>query len=270
MTRTDIIQKVANVIVFIFFASMTGYTTFGKDRIANLLEEYETYFSPARWLFLAWSSIHIFLFCFVIYQWTDAAHDIVTRDVNWMFVISAVLNSIWFRLLEDGHTILSFIISLILVSSVSIIFHNLAQQGASSWAEKLFIHAPFSLWHGFTIFLVVLDAFIAFTKVDKDEYHTVLPPAPLQVALVYLALIFLTISAIGYVQYKHDRGDVTSSWVIAFSLWAVFDQQRPFDVICWPTLVAAILSTIYPAKPYIYKLFRISTSSSEASTPLLG
>ena len=94
----------------------------------------------------------------------------------------------------------------------------------SSWAEKLFIHAPFSFWHGFTIFLVILNAFIAFTKVDKDEYYTILPPSPLQAALVYLALVFLTMSAIGYVQYKHDRGDVTSAWVIAFSLCAVFDQ----------------------------------------------
>ena len=42
MTRIDIIQKVANVIVYIFFVSMTGYTIFGKDKIANLLDEYET------------------------------------------------------------------------------------------------------------------------------------------------------------------------------------------------------------------------------------
>ncbi|KAI9495619.1 hypothetical protein BDB00DRAFT_207124 [Zychaea mexicana] len=271
MALKDTVHKTANVIVFIFFVAMTGYTLFSKDKIADLLDDYQTYFSPARWFFLVWSAIHLLLLGFVAYQWTESAHGAVIDGVGWMFIVSALLNSMWFSLLENNHTILAFIISLFLVFSVSVIFYNLANEHpADGWMEKLFVHAPFSLWHGFTVFLAVLSAFIAFTRVRRNDLGQIVPPDVLHVILVYLALIFLTATALGYVQYKHDRGDVTSAWVIAVSLWAVFDEQH-FDVIRWPALAAAILSTIWPVKPYIYKMLgRRTTTSGQETAPLLA
>ncbi|KAI8141733.1 hypothetical protein BJV82DRAFT_617330 [Fennellomyces sp. T-0311] len=271
MARIDVVQKVANVIIFVYFAAVTGYTFFGKDRIADLFGDFPTYFSPARWVFLVWSLIHLLLFCFVIYQWTETAQAAVINGVGWMFVVSGLVNSLWFSLLESNHTVLAFIVSLFLVGSVSVVFYNLAQEHQSDyWMDKLFVHAPFSLWHGFTVFLAVLNAFVAFTGVHIDMDGAVQPPDVLHTILVYIGLLFLTITALGYVQYKHDRRDVTSAWVIAFGLWAIFDKQR-FDIIRWPALAAAILSTLWPVKPFIYKLLgaRTSTTGPEAA-PLLA
>lgn len=95
------------------------------------------------------------------------------------------------------------------------------------------IHAPFSVWHGFTIFMAVWNAFVAFTTVRKDQFGIILHPNIFHVILVYAALLFLTLSAIGYVQYKHERCDVISAWVIAFCLWAVFDHVIHWGEWCY-------------------------------------
>lgn len=147
---------------------------------------------------------------------------------------------------------MAFLVSLLLVASVSVIyckysqstllsitFCNVCTKGTNiyvdnleadhptrSWYDKLFLHAPFSLWHGFTVFLAVVNAFVAFTKVKKNADGDILPPDVLHIILVYAALLFLTFSAIGYVQYKHEKGDLTSAWAIAFGLWAVFAKVR--------------------------------------------
>lgn len=53
----------------------------------------------ATWVFLLWSLIHLLLAGFVIYQWSEAANEAAMQGVGWQFIISALLNSLWFALL---------------------------------------------------------------------------------------------------------------------------------------------------------------------------
>ncbi|KAI7884259.1 hypothetical protein K492DRAFT_174176 [Lichtheimia hyalospora FSU 10163] len=262
--------KSANVVVFLFFVLVTGYALFSKDVIADIFQGYETYFDPARWMFLVWSLIHLLLLCFVAYQWTSDGEEAVVNGVGWHFVVAALLNSLWFSLLESHHPILGFIVSILLLVSVSVTFYNLAENFApETWGQRFFVHSPFSVWHGFTIFMAVWNAFVAFATVRKDQLGIILHPNVFHVILVYAALIFLTLSAIGYVQYKHERCDITSAWVIAFCLWAVFDHQRD-PLIHWPALAAALVSTIWPIEPFVYHMVKYRTIHSEESERILN
>lgn len=142
---------------------------------------------------------------------------------------------------------------------------------ANNWWDRLFLHAPFSLWHGWSVFIAVVTSFVAFTdverQVDHDGNSTILPPDVLHIVLFYIGIVFLSLTAIFYVEYKGQKGDVTSAWVIAFGLWAIFVQQ-PFATTHWGALAAAIITTLWPAKPYVLKALGRSTGGENA--PLLG
>ncbi|CEG84140.1 hypothetical protein RMATCC62417_17985 [Rhizopus microsporus] len=216
----------------------------------------------AYWIAYIWSLIHFLLFGFIIYQWFEPAHEAAIHGVGWHFVISVILSSIWLGLLKSGHYIIGFIFVLLTASSVSCVFYKLSKDyPATSWTDKLFIHAPFSLWHGWIVFTAVVNLFQAFTGVKEDG-----PSVWIRI-LVILAFIFLTSTAIGYVEYKKHKGDVTGALVIGLGLLAIFTNQHD-PWIHWSALVAAIITLIYPARPYVFKL--VGRDSSAENAPLLG
>ena len=79
---------------------------------------------------------------------------------------------------------------------------------------------PFSLYHGWTVVLVVLSGFEAFGT-DAQKYK----PDTLTKALVFAALFFLEATGAGYAFYNTD-GDLAGSSVITWTLWGIYDNQK--------------------------------------------
>lgn len=127
--------------------------------------------------------------------------------------------------------------------------------------EKIFIHAPFSLWHGWIVFSAVVNLFQAFTGLKEDG-----PSVWIRI-LVILALLFLTSTAVGYVEYKKHKGDITGALVIGLGLLAIFTNQHD-PWIHWSALTTAIITLIYPIRPYAFKL--VGRESNAENAPLLG
>jgi phosphoglycerol transferase MdoB-like AlkP superfamily enzyme len=84
--------------------------------------------------------------------------------------------------------------------------------------------------------------------------------------LAILAILFLTSTAIGYVEYKKQKGDITGALVIGLGLLAIFTNQHD-AWIHWTALVAAIITLLYPARPYV---FQLAGRNSAENAPLLG
>lgn len=182
--------------------------------------------------------------------------------IGWHFVISVLLSSAWLGLLKSGHELIGFIFVLLTASSVSYVFYNLEKNyDATTIYEKLFVHAPFSLWHGWIVFSVVINFFQVVSHTNEDG------PGVWSRIFVILGLFFLSSTAIGYVEYKKKKGDVTGALVIGLGLLAVFtNQQDPW--IHWFALAFAVITLIYPARPYVFKL--VGRDSSAENAPLLG
>jgi len=223
---------------------------------------HQTYITPAFWINYAWTAVHALLGGFVIYQWFDVAHDNVVHGVGWHFVISTLLNSAWLGLWNRGFNILAFIAILFTSSSVSYVFYNLEKNHPSTsvW-DKIFIHAPFSIWHGFIVLITTFNFFAVITTTQKDG------PDTLHIVLAEIALVFLASTAIGYVEYKSKRGDVIGALVISYGLYAIYAQQKS-TVIHWSALGFAVLTTLYPLRVIIPKL--LGRTPDPAAAPLLG
>jgi len=263
-----IFLKVVNVLTYLFFLSATIYSTVGPEPIDTTDLNHYSYLSPSPCIQWVWTLVHFLLGGFVIYQWFEPAHEGAIRGVGWHFVIPTLLNSVWLALWNKNHLFLAWIAILFTASSVSFVFYNLEKNHPSqNIFDKLFIHAPFSLWHGWIVFIAVITTFATLTKVETDMNDVVLPPSVTQIIFAELGLLFLSSTAVTYTEFKHKRGDVLGAAVIALGLYAIFMEQKD-PIIHWSALGFAIFTTLYPARPYIARLFGFGVS--EETAPLLG
>jgi hypothetical protein len=129
----------------------------------------------------------------------------------------------------------------------------------NNYLDDIFVHLPFSLYHGWTTFLTVLAAFAAF------GVNAATHPAGFWTKLfVVLALLFLKSTAAAY-SLSTPKGDLPGSIAITWVLFAIFAHQTvPF--IHWSALAFAILSLIWVGKAIfgLYKTGRISLPGEES------
>jgi len=261
MARLHLVLKISNVLVYLFFLSATVWSVVGPGPDEDTLSKHKTYITPAYWVAYVWSLIHFLLGGYIITQWFDAAEEGVVHGVGWHFVISTFLNAAWLYLWTKGQLVLSLIAIVLVASSVSYIFYNLeTNHPATTWYTKLFVHAPFSLWHGYVVFAAVVNVFATFTSVQDDG------PNAFHIILVAAGLIFLGSTAVGYVEFKKQKGDVLGALVIAWGLFAVFaNQLNPW--IHWIAFAEGLFATIYPIRPFVAKLLG---RRAPEQAPLLG
>ncbi|KAN0075444.1 hypothetical protein V8E55_011467 [Tylopilus felleus] len=262
----DILYKLLNVVVYFAFLGSNIYTIAAPHDI--YYSGKETYITPAPWAFLIWTLIHLLLLGTIVYQFTAAGKRVIIDGISWRFALLALLNAIYVNLWARQHYIWAFVFALFVSSAVTHVYYIVKKQYTSSSAgDEIFVHLPFSLWHGWTTVLVILTAFEAFgvNAIEK-------PAGVWTKVFVFLALFFLEGTAAAYA-FTSIEGDLPASIAITWSLFAIFAHQtEPFSH--WTSLVFAILSALFVAKGIwgLYSKFTRFTSllQDEERAPLIG
>ncbi|EIN12098.1 hypothetical protein PUNSTDRAFT_99515 [Punctularia strigosozonata HHB-11173 SS5] len=239
--KDGILLKIVNVIVYLLFLGSNVYTIAGPSAPYSNVKE--TYITPAPWAFLIWSLIHLLLLGTVIYQFFAPGKQVIIDGISWRLPLLAVLNAIYVNLWSTNHYVLAFILALFVSSTTTHIYYIVKKyHEPSNVADELFVHLPFSLYHGWTTLLVVLTAFEAFGV----NAHTHAPGIWTKV-FVFLGLFFLEATSATYA-FSSLEGDLPASIAIAWSLWAIFAEQRSSAFIHWSALAFAILALIWVVK----------------------
>ncbi|KAL7008292.1 hypothetical protein EMMF5_002021 [Cystobasidiomycetes sp. EMM_F5] len=234
--------KVVNVLVFAFFFGTNLYSVLSPGSPTKT-----TYITPAQYGFYVWTLIDLLLLGTVIFQFFDAGYEPVVEGVGWRFAIIGLLNGIWSTLFHHGHYVIGFIFTLLLALAVSTVYWELkVRHPPKTTASAIFVHLPFSLWHAYSVFLIVLTAFAAFSK-DKHHQHASLATR----VLAIIALAFLGSTSVAYA-FHSSRGDVAGAAVIAFELSAIFVNQTHPKTIHWVALAAFIVSLLAIVKAVFY------------------
>ncbi|KAF8160930.1 hypothetical protein B0H34DRAFT_358086 [Crassisporium funariophilum] len=265
--KDGILLKIVNILVYFVFLGSNIYTVASPSSIYYYGKE--TYITPAPWAFLIWSLIHILLLGTVIYQFFPAGKKVIIDGISWRFPLLAILNAIYVNLWATHHYIIAFVFALFVSSTVTHIYYVVKKYHSSeSYADELFVHLPFSLYHGWTTVLIVVTAFDAFGVNAYNHGAGIWTKV-----FVFLALFFLEGTAATYA-FSTPEGDLPASIAIAWSLWAIFAHQRSSGFVHWSSLVFAILALIWVVKG-AYGLIlrsrngRISLSDEERA-PLVG
>jgi len=265
--KDGVLLKIVNVTVYLLFLGSNLYTVAAPSDIYYTGKD--TYITPAPWAFLIWSLIHLLLLGTIIYQFFPNGKQVIIDGVSWRFPLLALLNTIYVNLWASHHYIIAFIFALFVSSAVTHIYYIVKKHHVpQSAADELFIHLPFSLYHGWTTVLVILTAFEAF-GVDAQTHR----PGVWTDVFVFLGLFFLEGTAATYA-FSTPEGDLPASIAIAWSLWAIFAHQRtPF--IHWSALAFSILALVWVFKGIHGLWFRGSSIGAlrlddEERAPLVG
>ncbi|KAI0373503.1 hypothetical protein BV20DRAFT_962669 [Pilatotrama ljubarskyi] len=239
-----LLLKIVNVIVYFLFLGSNVYTVAGPSDIYYTGKD--TYVTPAPWAFLIWSLIHLLLLGTIIYQFFDGGKQVVIDGISWRLPLLAVLNAIYVNLWARHYYIVAFIFALFVSSAVTHIYYVVKKyHEPQSAADEIFVHLPFSLYHGWTTVLVILTAFEAFGVNAAVE-----PAGVWTKVFAFLAFFFLEATAATYA-FSSAEGDLPASIAIAWSLWAIFARQRHPAFIHWSALAFAILSLVWVVKAAI-------------------
>jgi len=263
MARFPLAIKVSNLLVYVFLLGANIYSVLGPDDSSenSPYNEKPTFISPAPFVFGVWGLIHFLLGGFVIYQFFGA-NDLIVDGINWHFVGITLLNTLWLVLWQTNHQILAWFTILITSAQVSYVYKVLKthREEGCSLSERIWVHAPFSLYHAWIFVIAVISTFAAFTHDKKPDDE----PTVLMRILVIIGLLVLESTAIGYIEGL--KGDIAGAIVIDWVLYGIaVEQSDPW--IHWSAIVLAVITSFHVLKP-IFKKF--ISGSSEEQAPLLG
>ncbi|KAF9393551.1 hypothetical protein CPC16_001738 [Podila verticillata] len=249
-------SKVANIIVYVALLSGNLYSTFGSDKDAEspYHSQHQSYITPAPYTFYMWTVIHFLLGGMVVYQWfTDKVH----QATSWHFCVASIMNAAWLALWSTGHTFFALIPLFFATGAVSFIYYRLKEDHtADTLLDVVFLHLPFSLYHGWVFVLMIINVFAVLSPVRDNG------PSTFQVILAVAGLCFVSSTVIGYIEYK--QGDVAGALVLAWFLFGVFDQQRESAAIHWTALGLGIGVAAYTLKPFVFRLRACQVNVSHA------
>ncbi|CAG8497391.1 1164_t:CDS:2 [Diversispora eburnea] len=240
-----LLLKILNVLAYFLFIGIK-FPTF------KII--YKTYISPAPYVYGIWGLIHLLFLGFVIYQFFAKNEKIITENIGWNFINIAIVNSTGDILYQSDYLLFSWIATLVIFAIISFVYYRLKTHypvRKCIWNENLFIHAPFSIYHGWIAVLVVIRGFAAFSEKEPGE-----SPSVLMKILVVLALLLLEMTAVGYIE--KFKGDVAGAAVIVWTLCGIAVEQDD-PVIRWVAVFFAIFTTFHIIKG----LYQIRKSDEE-------
>ncbi|GAC92988.1 hypothetical protein PHSY_000548 [Pseudozyma hubeiensis SY62] len=267
----DLLLKVANIVAYVFFTTGNVYSQLGVG--ANPVVQ-ETYLSPERWIYGVWPFIHFLFLGMIVYQFTDAGSTHVVHGIGWRFPGLCILNAVYSGLISaqvNAHhdriyAILAFVVMLLIAGTVSHCYRSLkVHHTANNLADTVFVHLPFSLYHGFVVVLLFVTGFEAFGVNAMTHKAGIITKI-----VVFLSLLFLESTAAGYVWYS--EGDVAGALVISLSLLAIFQHQTSSKFIHWSALAFFIISLIAVLRAVlsIFTSRNRTAVTDEERAPLVG
>jgi len=233
---THLPLKIANVIGAIFVMGGNVYTVISPWDVYYTGRE--TYFTPAAWSFFIWPLIHMLILGTCIYQFSARGKEIILDRIGWRLPLLDFLNAMYIYswTIQEYRYALVFI--LFSVSVVTQIYQEVKGTALRNFSDEIFLHLPFSLYHGWTVGLVFLSAFKAFGVDALTE-----PAGPWTKTSVFAAFFVLQLVDFAYA-YSAVEGDLPGCLAITWFLFAVVVQQSKerSGFVHWSGLGFAILS----------------------------
>jgi len=201
----------------------------------------QTYLTPSPWIFVVLFVIHLLFAGTILYtQWTEKGNEIVIEELGMQFPLLLVLSTLWAGTWARQLAIPSFIFAVLVCLVSSNIFLRLKRghplAGDSEVQERVCIHIPFSLYHGWTVFILIVNGFTSFAPV---WFHS----GPVAKFFAIWLLATLCGVAVSYA-VATQGGDITGAGVITLGLFAIWSESHHYQPhwMHWATLVFAFIS----------------------------
>lgn len=187
-------------IITITFNTLANALPINGMTTGELSAAYPNLFVPAGITFSIWGLIYLWLLVFVVYQNVKAFSKKSTeadlgfmKQLNYGFFLSCLANGTWIIAWHYQYVLLSLGIMLLLLGSLLYIYQSL-QIGIRkvSRAEKLMVHAPFSIYLGWITVATIANATAFLVHINWDGFG-ILPEIWTTIMLAIGAIIGLNV-----------------------------------------------------------------------------
>lgn len=222
-----------------------GYNT-GElsDLIPNL-------FVPIGLTFSIWAVIYFFLIGFSIYQARDLfksekIEETYLDKIGYYFLLSNIANSFWIFMWHFRLILLSFVFMIIILFSLIMIYLRLKIGKAEiNKAEKLWVHAPFSIYLGWITVATIANATALLVVSGVPSFGLI---SEILTIVVIVVAILITYAMLFL------RKDWIYSLVI---IWAVLGIYLKQSAVNSTIATTALVATLIVALGVIYTGFKL-------------
>jgi len=211
----------------------------------------ETYLTPAPWIYVVLFAVHVLFAGTVIFaQWTARGKDIVVGGLNLRWPILMVLSIFWTGTWLRQWYISSWIFALVVAGLAShtnyIVKRRYRLEHELDLKDELFIHLPFSLYHGWTVFILAVNTFAAFSPISIT--------AGLASKIIAVWILAILSGLAHLAAFRSRSGDIPTTLILALGQFAIFAHQiRRQDtnsqhLIAWFAFAFAFVSVWAMAK----------------------
>ncbi|CAG8552842.1 9253_t:CDS:2 [Ambispora gerdemannii] len=258
MSNYGLTIKVVNAILFLALFGDYLYSVFKFGKLPHhgdpTLGNHPTIITPAPYSFYIWYLINFLFFGFIIYQFFPDANDVVVNGIKWHFLAFAILNllSVQFWLKDD--LIISWLVTAVLLSQISFVYYRIRNEfPANTLLDKIFVHAPLTMYHAWTVVILVITSFAAFIPEDDEKQPD---EEERQISLVHYLWVFVAFVVLEGNMWAYNifgDGDALGGLAIAWAFFGISQGQHETELIHVSARVLAIFTIAYSANPLIKK-----------------
>ncbi|KAH7913768.1 hypothetical protein BJ138DRAFT_1145212 [Hygrophoropsis aurantiaca] len=237
-----IVLKLANIVTLVLAAGSNIYTVVSPADIYYTGKE--TYFTPAPWVYVMWPLIHFLLLGTIIYQFTKPGKKVIIDRLGWHLPFLNILTTIYMYSWINSEYRYALVFMIFAGSTVTQVYGVIKQTSLRNVSDEVFLHLPFSLYHGWTIVLIVVAAFEAFGVNALQQ-----SAGGWTKAFVFLGFFFIECASMAYA-YSAAEGDLPACVAISWSMWAIYAQQKPnhSEFVHWTAFAFAVVSLMWVMK----------------------
>ncbi len=232
--------RILSVIAFILVMvvnSLANTLPINGRTTGEISDMYPNLFVPTGLTFSIWGVIYLFLLSYTFYQTglfrrTSSTETEIVKRIGWLYVLSCIANISWILCWHYDFILLSVLVMLVLLVTLIIIYQRTRSGKGSTFMEKLFISAPFSLYLGWITVATIANITALLVDIKWDGWG--ISPV-IWTSIVILVAIGITL----LIQKKFK--DILFSLVVIWALIGIlirhidlYESQYPFiiGVVC--------------------------------------
>ncbi len=231
--------NIAAFIVTLIINGLASTTIFGGRTTADVSFANPTLITPAAYTFAIWGVIYILLGIFIVYQALPSQKEKPFHgQISFLFILTSIFNIGWILLWQYNFLVFSVVLIFAFTASLIAIYLRLnIGRSKVSWAEKLAVHVPFSVYLGWLTIATIADVSATLVNVGWNGFGV--SPQIWAIGVLALALI-ITLAVI------FTRRDIAYSLVIVWALVGIAVGQSSYalTVLVVEVAVAVILAAL--------------------------
>lgn len=199
-----------------------------------------TKFTPANYAFSIWGIIYAFVIGFTIYQALPSQRDNPKlAAIRGLFVASSVFNTVWTFAWHYEFYSLSLVFMIgILLTMIGIYVRAGIGKPATSWAERLLIHLPFSLYLSWIAVATVANAASLFVYLGWSGFGIS--------GAIWSAIMIIVAAGVG-AAVLWTRANAAYAAVYVWAVYAItvrYPDETPIIVAAYAGILIVIAAAI--------------------------